>query len=249
MINAHVSSVTSQQRTRLGLSAPSDRFRGAPNLAQAERQGRRDYRMLVRNDGTTPWIISETNRTAAAIQVVSQELADNVAGIDASIAVDAERIRSRGAPPAPSSDGPMSSDGGGTSLEAYRFLRSQRAAAARAEADAAELRAARDRLSSSLETRRFLHDQARDLVRELAAIGTSRIAAYRRGMERGPWWSRIFLGRRPAISAPVPVCEPSVAWFRDDLPFLHPRITDDVEVLSWSWMAFRDPALDPASGQ
>lgn len=244
MSNAPSLTATTQHRTRLGLSTPSDRLRGAPGLKQAELQGRRDYRTTIRDDGTTPWILAEISRTDANIQIVSEELHDSIASVDASIAVDAERIRSMSA--SPSADLP-SVIPGGTALETYRVLQAQRAAAARAQADAAELRAARDRLASSLETRRFLHDQARDLARELAAIGSTRIAAYRRGIERGPWWRRVFGGRR-VISAPIPVYQPTISWYRDDLPFLLPRITDDIDVITWRWTAFRDPDLDPASG-
>ena len=235
---------TPQRRTRLGLSTPRHRPEHAPDLKQAERQGRRDYRTVLRDDGTTPWISAEVNRTTAAIQLVSEELHDSVAGIDASIAVDVERIRSLGHPTSASPPPPTTA---GTPLETYRILQARRAAVARTQADASELRAARDRLSASLETRRFLHDQARDLVRELAAISSSRIAAYRRGMERGPWWTRFF-GARRVIGAPIPVCQPSIHWYRDDLPFLHTHITDDGDVIAWRWSPFRDPALDPATG-
>ena len=244
MDSTHSPSVTPQHRTRLGLSTPSDRPGHAPDPKQAERQGRRDHRTVVRDDGTTPWISAEVNRTNAAIQLVSEELHDSVADVDASIAVDVERIRSLGHP---TSSIPPPPTTAGTPLETYRILQTQRAAAARAQADAADLRAARERLSSSLETRRFLHDQARDLVRELAAISSSRIAAYRRGLKRGPWWTR-FVGARRVIGAPIPVCQPTVHWYENDLPFLHTHITDDVDVIAWRWSPFRDPTLDPATG-
>ena len=69
---------------RLGIST---------DLRKAERQGRRDHKADIGDDGSTPWTSAEFERCHEAERLISAELHDVVAPIDSRLAVDTERIR------------------------------------------------------------------------------------------------------------------------------------------------------------
>lgn len=93
-------------------------------------------------------------------------------------------------------------------------------------------------MSTDIETRRHLLEQAANIVRQVAAVGNARVSAYRRGLVRGPWWRRLF-GHPRRITEPVPTYQPRSEWVAD-LPLLRTRVVDDSEVLVWAWEAFRE---------
>jgi len=80
-------------RTQLGLSASLRRLGISTNLRKAERQGRRDHKVDIDNDGSTPWTSAEFERCHEAEMIISAELRDVIAPIDSRLAVDAERLR------------------------------------------------------------------------------------------------------------------------------------------------------------
>ena len=223
-------------RTQLGLSASLRRLGISTNLRKAERQGRRDHKADIGDDGSTPWTSAEFERCHEAERLISEELHDIVAPIDSRLAVDTERIRRLRelmAAPSPAPDAPPPDQ-----VAAYRERRAAREEAARARQRRVDLQDTIDRIGADLETRRHLVEQAADIVRQVAAVGNARVSAYRRGLVRGPWWRRLF-GRPRRVTAPVPVYQPRSEWLID-LPLLRTRVVDTPEVLVWAWEAFRE---------
>ena len=223
-------------RTRLGLSTSLHRLGISTNLRKAERQGRRDHRVDIGDDGSTPWTSAEFARCHEAEMIASAGLRDVVAPIDSRLAVDAERLRQlRELMAAPQSepDAPPPDQ-----VAAYRERRAARAEAARARRQRTNLQEVVDRMSADIETRYHLLAQAADLVRQAAAVTNARVAAYRRGLIQGPWWKRLF-GHPRRVTEPVPVYRPSSEWI-DDLPLLRTQVVDTPEVLSWEWTPFRE---------
>lgn len=222
-------------RTRLGLSTSFRRLGISTDLRKAERQGRRDHKADIGDDGSTPWTSAEFERCHEAERLISEELHDIVAPIDSRLAVDTERIRRLRelmAAPSPAPDAPPPDQ-----VAAYRERRAAREETARARRQRADLQEAIDRMSTDIETRRHLLEQAADIVRQVAAVGNARVSAYRRGLVRGPWWRRLF-GHPRRITEPVPTYQPRSEWVAD-LPLLRTRVVDDSEVLVWAWEAFR----------
>ena len=222
-------------RTRLGLSTSLHRLGISTNLRKAERQGRRDHKADMGDDGSTPWTSAEFERCHEAERLISAELHDVVAPIDSRLAVDAERLRQlrelmAAPPPAPGAPPP-------DQVAAYRERRAAREEAARARQRRVDLQDTIDRIGADLETRRHLVEQAADIVRQVAAVTNARVSAYRRGLVRGPWWRRLF-GRPCGVTAPVPTYRPRSEWI-DDLPLLRTQVVDTPEVISWEWKAFR----------
>ena len=223
-------------RTQLGLSMSLRRLGISTNLSKAERQGRRDHRVNIGDDGSTPWTSAEFARCHEAEMIASAGLRDVVAPIDSRLAVDAERLRQlrelmAAPPPAPGAPPP-------DQVAAYRERRAAREEAARARQRRVDLQDTIDRIGADLETRRHLVEQAADLVRQAAAVTNARVAAYRRGLIQGPWWKRLF-GHPRCVTEPVPVYRPSSEWI-DDLPLLRTQVVDTPEVLSWEWTPFRE---------
>lgn len=237
------SSPATQRSTELGLRLPETHRRNHADLRRAERQGRKDYRVRLAEDGTTAWIKAEMSLCAESSALVSAQLEDLLAPLDKAIAADSQRIRqissSRTDPPQPA-------PGPGDTLSRFRHGRALRTYRKLETEQQHEMKMLPARMTANLEQRRYLHDQARDLLMHIAATSQARIASYRRGLEKGPWWSRLF--RRPRQErVPVPCVSPVVGWYDGDFPLLRTEVSETSEVLTWQWEQFREPGPSTSS--
>lgn len=233
--------VPSVSRTGLGMSSIGAHVGVSGDLRDAERQGRQDYALTPDPDGRTPWIHGQEQAFREGQAVLSEELHDRVALLDAQIASDSDLLRREGE--GASALSPVPDQGYASSIEAYRARQSARAAKAAGEQRRAQVEAARDRLHANVQMRRHLHEQGREMLRQAAALANNRVAHYCLGRERGPWW-RFWGAGTSAPTRPRPIA-PDAPWFVDDLPVMRSTLGPAQDPrLEWTWEDFRDPERD-----
>ena len=133
--------VPSVSRTGLGMSSIGAHVGVSGDLRDAERQGRQDYALTPDPDGRTPWIHGQEQAFREGQAVLSEELHDRVALLDAQIASDSDLLRREGE--GASALSPVPDQGYASSIEAYRARQSARAAKAAGEQRRAQVEAAR----------------------------------------------------------------------------------------------------------
>ena len=177
--------VPSVSRTGLGMSSIGAHVGVSGDLRDAERQGRQDYALTPDPDGRTPWIHGQEQAFREGQAVLSEELHDRVALLDAQIASDSDLLRREGE--GASALSPVPDQGYASSIEAYRARQLARAAKAAGEQRRAQVEAARDRLHTNVQMRRHLHEQGREMLRQAAALANNRVAHYCLGRGSGAW--------------------------------------------------------------
>ena len=200
---------------------------------RAERKGRRDWRVSFDENGMCPHIETLYGAFAQKAMRASQDLHDCVAAIDKRVGTYKQELlllesredvgENRHLHP------------GASHYEQAQAKRAERQRAAQEAANTATIQSVHKAIDELLQQRRHVHGQARDCVAQLSANFHTLVAAYRQGVESGPWWRRLFKPRR-TISEPIPRFEPNVEWAESDLPIMEVQIdTTTSPEVSWQY--------------
>lgn len=228
-------------KSALGLAVPPTLIAFETNTRKAERQGRKDHRIIPNpDDGFTPWTSSQHESVREKTHLISEELRDSCAKLDATIAASLQRfVQVEGTeiqPPATTAE----NAGELAKVRGKIAGRQHNASVATRQRDLISLR---EQVASAVTQRRHLHEQAQDAVNQLSAAFGSLAASHRRGQLHGPLWRFWVRGRgfhRDVRTAPLPFFSASaLPWYEHDLPFMDTNVSADLErFLSWNYRDF-----------
>lgn len=251
IMNTNNSGARSPIKSALGLPVPPTIVAFETNARKAERQGRKDHRIIPNlDDGLTPWTASLHESVREKTHLISEELHDSCAKLDAAVAAAIQRFaRLDGT----EIQAPSAIVDNASELAKVRGKIAGRQHSASVANRQRDLISLREQVASTVTERRHLHEQARDAVNQLSAAFGSVAASHRRGQLHGPLWRFWVRGRgfhRDVHTAPLPTFRPTaLPWYEHDLPFMDTNVSAHIDgFLEWDYRDFNLASMPTEQG-